>query len=65
MTACAQAREVDRFRSLGAICVISKPFDPMTLAASVRSYVQPARDPMHDLRAGVLQRVRKDAAALS
>jgi two-component system OmpR family response regulator len=65
MTARAQAREVDRFRSLGAVGVIPKPFDPMTLAASVRSYVQPAQDPLDDLRAGFLQRVRKDAAALS
>ncbi len=65
MTARAQAREVDRFRSLGAIGVIPKPFDPMTLAASVRNYVQPAHNPMDDLRAGFLQRVKKDAAALS
>jgi two-component system OmpR family response regulator len=65
MTARAQAREVDRFRSLGAVGVIPKPFDPMTLAASVRSYVQPAHDPMEDLRAGFLQRVKRDAAALS
>jgi CheY-like chemotaxis protein len=65
MTARAQAREVDRFRSLGALGVIPKPFDSMTLAASVRSYVQPARDPMDDLRAGFLLRVKKDAAVLS
>jgi CheY-like chemotaxis protein len=65
MTVRAQAREVDRFRSLGAVGVIPKPFDPMTLAASVRSYVQPAHDPMEDLRAGFLQRVKRDAAALS
>jgi CheY-like chemotaxis protein len=65
MTARAQTRELDRFRSLGALGVIPKPFDPMTLAASVRSYVQPAHDPMDDLRAGFLQRVQKDAAALS
>jgi hypothetical protein len=65
MTARAQAREVDRFRSLGAVGVIPKPFDPMTLAASVRSYVQPAHDPMDDLRAGFLLRVKRDAAALS
>src|SRR6267142_6864351 len=65
MTARAQAREVDRFRSLGAVGVIPKPFDPMTLAASVRSFVQPAHDPMEDLRAGFLQRVKRDAAALS
>jgi two-component system OmpR family response regulator len=65
MTARAQTRELDRFRSLGALGVIPKPFDPMTLAASVRSYVQPAHDPMDDLRAGFLQRVRKDVALLS
>jgi two-component system OmpR family response regulator len=65
MTARAQTRELDRFRSLGALGVIPKPFDPMTLAASVRSYVQPAHDPMDDLRAGFLQRVRKDVVSLS
>jgi CheY-like chemotaxis protein len=53
MTARAQAREVDRFRSLGAVGVIPKPFDAMTLAALVRSYVQPAHEPMEGLRAGV------------
>jgi two-component system OmpR family response regulator len=65
MTARAQTRELDRFRSLGALGVIPKPFDPMTLAASVRSYVKPAHDPLEDLRVGFLQRVKKDAAALS
>jgi CheY-like chemotaxis protein len=65
MTARAQAREVDRFRSLGAVGIIPKPFDPMTLAASVRSYVQPAHDPLEDLRAGFLQRVKRDAATLA
>jgi CheY-like chemotaxis protein len=65
MTARAQTRELDRFRSLGALGVIPKPFDPMTLAASVRSYVQPAHDPMADLRAQFLQRVRKDVVSLS
>lgn len=39
MTARAQAREVDHFRSLGAAGVIAKPFDAMKLAAVVRSYV--------------------------
>lgn len=39
MTARAQLRELDVFRSLGAVGVICKPFDPLTLAASVRSYV--------------------------
>jgi CheY-like chemotaxis protein len=65
MTARAQTRELDRFRSLGALGVIPKPFDPMTLAASVRSYVRPAHDPLQDLRDGFLQRVSKDVASLS
>src|SRR5450755_3139784 len=65
MTARAQTRELDRFRSLGALGVIPKPFDPMTLAASVRSYMQPVHDPMDDLRAGFLLRVKKDFVSLS
>lgn len=40
MTARAQSREVEHFIALGAQGVISKPFDPMTLAAQVQSHVQ-------------------------
>jgi CheY-like chemotaxis protein/HPt (histidine-containing phosphotransfer) domain-containing protein len=65
MTARAQSREVDRFRALGAIGVIAKPFDPMALAASVRHYLPPVADPLDELRAGFLQRVSRDIAALS
>jgi CheY-like chemotaxis protein len=65
MTARAQSREVDRFRALGAIGVIAKPFDPMTLAASVRDYLPPATDPLKELRANFLQRVRRDVAVLA
>jgi hypothetical protein len=36
MTARAQKRDRDHFKSLGAIDVIAKPFDPTALAASVR-----------------------------
>src|ERR1700686_2919232 len=43
MTARAQTREIDHFKSLGAASVIVKPFDPMTLAASVRRQMQPAK----------------------
>jgi CheY-like chemotaxis protein len=65
MTARAQSSEADRFRSLGAVGVIAKPFDPMTLAASVRTYVQPqARDPMQELRGAFLLRVQRDATLL-
>jgi CheY-like chemotaxis protein/HPt (histidine-containing phosphotransfer) domain-containing protein len=41
MTARAQSRELDRLRSLGAVGVIPKPFDPMTLAASVNAHMDP------------------------
>jgi CheY-like chemotaxis protein len=65
MTARAQTRELDRFRALGAIGVIPKPFNPMTLAASVRSYVPLPDDPFDELRSSFLQRVKKDAAMLA
>jgi CheY-like chemotaxis protein len=39
LTARTQADEVEQYISLGAQGVLSKPFDPMTLAASVRSYL--------------------------
>jgi CheY-like chemotaxis protein len=65
MTARAQTCEIDRLRSLGAVGVIPKPFDPMTLVPSVRSYVRPADDPFAKLRSAFLQRVEKDAATLA
>jgi CheY-like chemotaxis protein len=65
MTARAQARETERFRSRGAIGVIPKPFDPMTLAASVRSHVAPPDDPLEDLRAAFLLRLKRDAETLA
>ncbi|WP_019644653.1 response regulator [Novispirillum itersonii] len=37
MTAKVQSHEVSRYRDMGAIGVISKPFDPMTLADQVRA----------------------------
>lgn len=36
MTAKVQPSEVQRYRDLGALGVIAKPFDPMTLADQVR-----------------------------
>jgi CheY-like chemotaxis protein len=41
LTARTQAEEIEHFMSLGAQGVLSKPFDPMTLAASVRSHLPP------------------------
>jgi CheY-like chemotaxis protein len=37
MTAKVQPQEVARYRALGAIDVISKPFDPMTLSDEIRA----------------------------
>ncbi len=37
MTARVQAREIDRYRQLGAIDVLVKPFDPMRLPDQVRA----------------------------
>jgi two-component system, OmpR family, response regulator len=42
LTARTQADEIEQYTSLGAQGVLSKPFDPMTLAASVRSYLPPS-----------------------
>jgi CheY-like chemotaxis protein len=41
MTVRVQSRELDLLRSLGAVGVIPKPFDPMTLAATVRAHATP------------------------
>jgi len=42
MTSRVQAREIEHFKSLGATGVIVKPFDPMTLADSVRCHLRSA-----------------------
>ncbi len=42
MTARAQSHELDRFLSLGAIAVIIKPFDPMTLGQQLRDHLASA-----------------------
>lgn len=67
MTARVQARELEFFRSLGAVGVIAKPFDPMTLAASVRAHL-PAADlfdsRLDALRMVFLRRVGEEAIEL-
>jgi two-component system OmpR family response regulator len=65
MTARAQSRELDLFRSLGAVGVISKPFDPMTLAASVRAYIEPPDNRLVAMRQEFLQRVDGDLVTLA
>ena len=37
MTAKVQAQEVERYLQMGAVDVIAKPFDPMTLASQVEA----------------------------
>jgi CheY-like chemotaxis protein/HPt (histidine-containing phosphotransfer) domain-containing protein len=64
MTARAQSRELELFRSLGAVGVIPKPFDPMTLAASVRTYVEPPESRLGAMRHEFLQRFDRDLIAL-
>jgi CheY-like chemotaxis protein len=63
MTARAQEREVKQLISLGAHGVISKPFDPMTLAFLVRSHLQAIR--LESLRSVFVQRIKGDAALLA
>jgi CheY-like chemotaxis protein len=65
MTARAQSRELDLFRSLGAAGVIPKPFDPMTLAASVRAHIEPPDNRPGVMRNEFLLRVDRDLAALA
>lgn len=43
MTARAQSREMDHYRALGALDVVTKPFDPMTLAEDVRAILAARR----------------------
>jgi CheY-like chemotaxis protein len=43
LTSRARARDVDRFIAMGAIDVIAKPFDPMTLAAKLRGCMKEFR----------------------
>jgi CheY-like chemotaxis protein len=44
LTARAQSGEIERFIALGAQGVLSKPFDPMTLAALVRRHLPAPKD---------------------
>ena len=43
VTAKVQTKEVERFKALGAMGVIAKPFDPMLLADQVRTLWQQGR----------------------
>ena len=62
-TAHRQPRELERLKSLGAVGVIEKPFDPATFAASVRRHLRFIK--LADLREGFGQRLRDDAKRLT
>jgi CheY-like chemotaxis protein len=63
MTARAQTRELEHFKSLGATGVIAKPFDPMTLASAIHGHLRTAG--LAYLRSGFTKRLRADAAVLA
>jgi CheY-like chemotaxis protein len=63
MTARAQTRELDQLKSLGASAVITKPFDPMKLASTVRGHLRSAK--FEAASEGFVERLRSDAALLS
>jgi CheY-like chemotaxis protein len=65
MTARAQARELEHFRSLGAAGVIAKPFDPLTLAGKVWQYAPAAEAHRTLLRDSFVSRARADAQTLA
>ncbi|MGP0090659.1 MAG: response regulator [Xanthobacteraceae bacterium] len=63
MTARAQTKELERFKALGAVGVIPKPFDPMTLAEAVRGHLRAAK--IQCLSHGFMQRLQSDTQALA
>lgn len=65
MTARAQSRELELFRSLGAAGVIPKPFDPMALAASLRVHIAPPVSRLAAMRHEFLQRVDGDLITMA
>jgi CheY-like chemotaxis protein len=64
MTARAQSREIESFKSLGAVGVIPKPFDPMTLAALVCTHLKPRENRLDEMRDSFLLRVDRDIIKL-
>jgi two-component system OmpR family response regulator len=65
MTASTQTRELEQLRALGVDGVIAKPFDPLTLAASVRRHMQTSKDPLAGPRARFVKLARADAITLA
>lgn len=65
MTARAQSSELQLFKSLGAAGVIRKPFDPMTLALSVRAHVGDEAAKIDAMRDKFLVRFERDLVSLA
>jgi CheY-like chemotaxis protein len=63
-TAFGAAGDHQRLRALGAAGVIAKPFDPLALAAEVRSFIA-VEGVLSPAREGFLRRLRDDASMLS
>jgi CheY-like chemotaxis protein len=59
----AQGKEHEYCRSLGASGIIAKPFDPMTLAGSVRDQLRTAK--LATMNDAFGERLRRDAIALA
>jgi CheY-like chemotaxis protein len=64
MTARAQTREIEQFKSLGAVGLIAKPFDPMTMVGMVRSLMHPVADKLEESRVAFHGRLTTNADAL-
>jgi len=65
MSARAQSRELDRFRSLRGLGVTPKALDPMMLAESVRARIEPPDTRPNGLKNEFLTRVAGDLSALA
>jgi two-component system OmpR family response regulator len=65
MTGRMQDREVRGLRSLGAVGVIAKPFDPLTLGTSVRSHLKSAEIQLGAVRESFLRRVADNVKVLA
>jgi CheY-like chemotaxis protein len=65
MTARAQVREIEMLNAPDATGVIVKPFDPMTLAAVVRTYLPKPVIDLRSLRDNFRKRVKLEAIVLS
>ena len=63
MAAGAQTREIEYYKSIGAAGMIVKPFDPMTLADTVRCHLWSAD--FASICDGFVRRMRADAASLA